>query len=706
MLKGPRPTRGDGAPVTNDAEYIKDFVLEGHENLDRIESLLLRLEKDPHSQEMLAEVFRAFHTIKGTSRMFEFRRVEKLSHAAEDLLSRLREGQDVLTTDNINWLLRVIGTLRQRLSAIEKSGVEDAGDDEPVLTNTAAAEPEKTPGTGLTENTLRVNVTLLDRLMAEVGELVLTRNRVLQWSTGRGDSEIALRSQQLNAITTEIQRQVMQMRLQPIGHAWNKAPRLVRDLCAHLGKRARLTLEGADTELDKSILEGIRDPLTHLIRNAVDHGIETPAQRGRLGKAPEGTVALRAEHESGWVLLEIADDGAGIDPARLRERAVKKGVLTADEAGRLGDRETVGLIFRSGFSTTESVTEVSGRGIGLDVVKENIEKLGGAIDVLTAPGRGTTFQIRIPLTLSIVPTLIVTDGQTDFAIPQAHVVEMVRLGGERAAHIEWMEDAAVFRLRGRLLPLVFLRQALRREPPPAAAAKVNTLVVLRAGARPFGLVVDRAKDTEEIVEKPLGRHFKGLPFYEGATIMGDGRVVPILDVVGLAESAHVISALERSHRMAPTAPPAPPAEKHDALLLVAGADDSRAALPLDRVDRVEEIAAEAIERVGGREMIQYRGELLPLQRLSALLRDRRQRPRFNPTPEPAELLPVVVCHSGNDRRGLVVHRILEMVDVLPEDRRPASRPGVVGTVIARGRITEILDLDRLFAAPDAGSAPA
>lgn len=692
--------------MTNDAEYIKDFVLEGHENLDRIESLLLKLEKDPRSQEMLAEVFRAFHTIKGTSRMFEFRRVEKLSHAAEDLLSRLRDGPEVLNSDNVNWLLRVVGTLRQRLSAIEKSGAEDAGDDESDLTNTPAAEPGKSSGPGLTENTLRVPVTLLDRLMTEVGELVLTRNRVLQWSSGHSDSEITLRSQQLNTITTEIQRQVMQMRLQPIGHAWNKAPRLVRDLCTHLGKRARLTMEGADTELDKSILEGIRDPLTHLIRNAVDHGIETPAQRGRLGKSAEGTVALRAEHESGWVLMEIADDGAGIDPARLRERAVKKSLLTVDEAGRLGDRDAIGLIFRSGFSTTENVTEVSGRGIGLDVVKENIEKLGGAIDVLSVPGRGTTFQIRIPLTLSIVPTLIVTDGTTDFAIPQTHVVEMVRLGGERAAHIEWMEDAAVFRLRGRLLPLVFLRQALRREPPPTAATEVKTLVVLRAGARPFGLVVDRAKDTEEIVEKPLGRHFKGLPFYEGATIMGDGRVVPILDVVGLAESAHVISALERSHRMAPAAAPATPAEKRNTLLLVAGADDSRAALPLDRVDRVEEIAADAIERVGDREMIQYRGELLPLQRLSALLRDRRQRPRFSPTPEPAELLPVVVCHSGNDRRGLVVHRILEMVDVLPEDRRPASRPGVVETVIARGRITEILDLDRLFAAPDGGSAPA
>lgn len=682
--------------MTNDAEYIKEFVLEGHENLDRIEALLLHLERDPRSPETLADVFRAFHTIKGTSRMFDFRHVEKLSHAAEDLLSRLRDGQTVLSTDNVTWLLRVVGTLRQRLAGIEKTGAEEPGEDDPVLQNapTLPADPGPTPG--IAESTLRVNVTVLDRLMAEVGELVLTRNRVLQWSAGRGDPEIALRSQQLNGITTEIQRQVMQMRLQPIGQAWNKVPRLVRDLCTHLGKRARVVMEGAETELDKSILEAIRDPLTHLVRNALDHGVEPPDLRARLGKPAEGTVSLRAEHESGWVLLEITDDGAGIDPARLRERALQKGLLSAEEAGRLEDRDAVALVFRSGFSTAEKVTEVSGRGIGLDVVKENVEKVGGAIEILSAPGRGTTFQIRIPLTLSIVPTLIVSDGQTDFAIPQTHVIELVRLGGDRAAHIEWMEDAAVFRLRGRLLPLVFLRQALRREPPPRSASTAQTLVVLRAGARPFGLVVHRAKDTEEIVEKPLGRHFKGLPFYEGASILGDGRVVPILDVMGLAESAHVISALERTHRLAPAAAPAPPAEKREVLLLVAGVDDSRAAIPLDRVDRVEEISTAAIERVGGREMIQYRGELLPLHRLSNLLKERRVRPRSTPASEPMEALPVVVCRDARNRRGLVVHRILEMVDTAPGDRRPGSRHGVAGTIIARGRITEILDLDVLF----------
>ncbi len=690
--------------MTNDADYIKEFVLEGHEILDRIETLLLRLEKDPRSPDTLADVFRAFHTIKGTSRMFDFRRVERLSHAAEDLLSRLRDGQDTLTTDNVNWLLRVVGTLRRLLSGIEKNGAEEPGDDELLFPNTPTAPVDPGPTPGATEGTLRVNVTLLDRLMAEVGELVLTRNRVLQWSSGRGDPEIALRSQQLNTITTEIQRQVMQMRLQPIGQAWNKAPRLVRDLCAHLGKKARLVMEGAETELDKSILEAIRDPLTHLVRNALDHGIESPDQRARLGKPPEGNVALRAEHESGWVLLEIADDGAGIDPARLRERAVKKGLLSAEAAGRLGDRETVALIFNSGFSTAEKVTEVSGRGIGLDVVKENIERVGGAIEVISVPGHGTTFQIRIPLTLSIVPTLIVTDGPTDFAIPQTHVVELVRLGGERAAHIEWMEDAAVFRLRGRLLPLVFLRQALRREPPPSSAVAVQTLIVLRAGARPFGLVVDRAKDTEEIVEKPLGRHFKGLPFYEGASILGDGRVVPILDVMGLAESAHVISAIDRTRRLAPPPAPAPAAEKRESLLIVAGADDSRAAIPLERVDRVEEIAVTAIERVGGREMIQYRGELLPLHRLSALLQERRGRPRSGPASESPELLPVVVCRDARTRRGLVVQRILEMWDASPAERKPGTRRGVAGTVIARGRITEILDLDGLFETPSGGTA--
>ena len=379
----------------------------------------------------------------------------------------------------------------------------------------------------LSDSNIRVDVSLLDKLMNLVGELVLARNQILQFSSTQQDTSFLNTSQRLNLITTELQEGVMKTRMQPIGNIWSKFPRVVRDLAASCGKQVNIEMEGKETELDKTIIESIKDPLTHLVRNAVDHGIETPEKRQASGKSPEGHLFLRAFHEGGQVNIEISDDGAGIDLERVKQKSVEKGLVAPDQASRLSDRELLNLLFLPGFSTADKVTTVSGRGVGLDVVKTNIEKIGGTVDIQNRFGQGTTLKIKIPLTLAIIPALIVTSAGDRYAIPQVSLLELVRLEGEQARKgIEMIHGAAVYRLRGKLLPLVNLNHELRVEESgngSEQAAAVN-IVVLQADDRQFGLVVDEINDTEEIVVKPLGKQLKGISTFAGATIMGDGQV--------------------------------------------------------------------------------------------------------------------------------------------------------------------------------------
>ena len=377
--------------------------------------------------------------------------------------------------------------------------------------------------------------------MTLVGELVLARNQIVQYSGTLEDPAFLGTAQRLNLLTTELQAGVMKTRMQPIGTIWSKLPRIVRDMAVACGKKVRIDMDGQETELDKTIIEAIRDPLIHMVRNAVDHGIEPPDRRAALGKPAEGRLRLHAFHEGGKVIIEIADDGAGIDGGRVREKAVRVGLIAAEQAARLSDRELVGLVFLPGFSTTERVTHFSGRGVGMDVVRTNVEKIGGTVDLESHPGRGTTVKMKIPLTLAIIPALTVTTGGDRYAIPQVNLLELVRLEGERADRgIERIGDAPVYRLRGDLLPLVYLDRELQVETARPAGGDVY-IVVLQADDRQFGLVVDDIHDTEEIVVKPLQKQLKGIPVLSGATIMGDGRVALILDVLGLAQRANVVS---------------------------------------------------------------------------------------------------------------------------------------------------------------------
>ncbi|MGD9701942.1 MAG: chemotaxis protein CheW [Acidimicrobiia bacterium] len=550
---------------------------------------------------------------------------------------------------------------------------------ETVVEVLKAQQEERVPG----GETIRVDVGLLDDLMNLVGELVLARNQILQFTQDQRDQAFNATSQRLNLITTELQEGVMKTRMQPIEHVWSKFPRVVRDLTNGCGKRARLEMEGKHTELDKTLLEAIKDPLTHLVRNAIDHGLETPEARLARGKSPEGVVRLRAYHEGGQVILEISDDGAGIDPAIIRRKAVQKGVLTHEEAAARSDREILAVIFRPGFSTAEQVSSISGRGVGMDVVKTNIESIGGSVDVQSVVGVGTTFKVKIPLTLAIIPALIVMAGNDRYAIPQVSLLELVHaVAREDGTLIEEVHGAPVYRLRGRLLPLVFLSEVYgRKADRPHDAVSI---VVLQADDREFGLVVDEINDTAEIVVKPLGRLLKNAPGFAGATIMGDGRVALILDVMGLAQHVQVGRTTRAGASQSDDGVHGQTAGSGEALVLV-GIGDRRFAVPLAMVARLEELPASSVRDAGDRQVVHYRDELLPLVRLAHRL-------GVQSSADDDGSLQVIVCGSEQRGIGLVVDAIYDIVEerITVSDRTSAF--GVLGTAVIQGVVTDVLDL--------------
>ncbi|MBI1309839.1 histidine kinase [bacterium] len=555
--------------------------------------------------------------------------------------------------------------------------------------NPDSANASGAAATAIADSTVRIDVGLLDRLMNLVGELVLARNQILQFTSVSGDATLAAASQRLNLITTELQEGVMKTRMQPIRNAWSKLPRVVRDLSTACGKQVKVEMEGADTELDKTILEAIKDPLTHIVRNSVDHGIESPDVRVANGKPAEGTLLLRAFHEGGQVNIEIIDDGGGINIDRVRDKAVEKGLITTEQAATLSDREATNLILLPGFSTAQKVTNVSGRGVGMDVVKTNIERISGTLEIQSVPGGGTTLRIRIPLTLAIVPALIIQTQGDQYAIPQVSLRELVRLDGSRAKQeIEFIHDAPVYRLRGRLLPLVYLDEQLelrskRRRDEHNAAVNI---VVLQAEDRQFGLIVDSVMDTQEIVVKPLGQHLKGTSAYAGATIMGDGSVALILDVLGLAQKSSILS--EGHHDQAVRADGNRTARdsvaESQSLLVVDPGDGARVALRLSTVARLEEFRASDIERTGHSDVVQYRGQIMPLIQMAAAGFDAA-------CGEDDQRMPVVVFTSGRHSVGIVVGRIIDIVQHTLTETDDTALPG---RHVIQGRVTELIDLEQ------------
>ncbi len=545
--------------------------------------------------------------------------------------------------------------------------------------------------TEVVDTTLRVDIGLLDTLMNLVGELVLARNQILQFTKTQRDGDFVSTSQRLNLITSELQEGVMRTRMQPISTVWNKLPRIVRDIAHACEKEVNLETQGKETELDKTIIEAIKDPLTHIIRNAVDHGIEKPSERKAKGKPGGGTLLMRAFHEGGQVVIEISDDGGGLNSQRIKAKAVEKGLVPADRADLMTDADIYRLIFLPGFSTAEKVTNLSGRGVGMDVVRSNIERIGGTVDVTSKQGRGTTFTIRIPLTLAIIPALIVTAGPNQYAIPQVNLLELVRLeDSSDGSGLERVAGSDFYRLRGKLLPLVYLRKELSVPPGKLGEHEESALniVVVRADHHQFGLVVDAIHDTEEIVVKPLGRHLKSISAFAGATIMGDGTVSLILDVVGVGRNAG-ITRKEASLKQTKSTEVTEAASDGKKLLVFTLSEKQRAAIPLEQVYRLEEFQSSTIEQTSSGLVIQYRDGILPLI-------DMRQE-LFGERLEMGEIVKAFVYRCGDSLVGFVVNEIVDIVEQDVKIERAAKQVGIVGSAIVQQHVTDIIDLGKLLA---------
>ena len=549
------------------------------------------------------------------------------------------------------------------------------------------------------ETSIRVDVRVLDDLMNLVGELVLSRNQLVQHLAGSTDSRLTSSSQRLDAITGALQESVMRTRMQPISSIWRKLPRFTRDLSLKFGKQVEIQMEGEDTDLDKSVIEAIKGSLLHLVRNAVDHGIEDPDTREANGKPRKGTLRLRAHHEGGTVVIEVHDDGGGLDHDRILTKAVNAGLVTEIDSEDLSRSEIEGFIFHPGFSTASKVTNISGRGVGLDVVRTNVERMGGSVELQSEPGMSTTFRVKIPLTLAIVSVLLVAAGEHRIAIPQAAVVELIRLDGSASdLGIEDLNGVPVFRRRGKLLPLVFLNSELGVQEDGEKLSGGN-IVVLQGDDRQFGLVVDAIEDSQEIVVKPLGRLLSAVPF-AGATILGDGQIALILDVYRLGLKAGVVSEA-RAHSVAAQISAAVKSRKiRTRLVCIHGADDERLAVEFEAVNRLEYILRSSIEQVGNQQVIQYDGEILQLVELQQALPERRKVARNEPDRVEGETVPVVVCTVDGRRIGLIVHRIADIIEEELKARRPGSRKGVRGCAVIQDRITEILDLEAVIRLAD------
>lgn len=872
-------------------DIIREFLIEAHESVDKLDRELLQLEKDPHNAKILNSIFRVIHTIKGTCGFLGFGKLEAITHVGESLLDSLRSEKLEMSDDIATALLELCDATRSILNAIETSRDEgpeaytelaqrlqqlnqrpktdvkqEASAEEPVAkiekkkkntSKKSSSSAENDPDLGtkenstcaisspadlspgpdlddleaifkaaqaeyqsssdtpaetkiieageepatldradlvvgecqidaasmeadgqiapgiersgaavdisdgpikkqldeqqststieggsmkskkpevndsvieqaavvsgdspkekieatsgdeaarseLAESSLRVDVSLLDQLMNLVGELVLARNQILQFTKTQSDASFISTSQHLNLITSELQEGVMKTRMQPIANVWNKFPRVVRDVSRGCGKEVRLEMEGKETDLDKTIIEAIKDPLTHLVRIAVDHGIELPEERKAAGKSAEGCLLLRAFHEGGHVLIEISDDGHGLNPAKLLAKAIEKGIVNKEQASQMSEQEILRLIFKPGFSTAEKVTNISGRGVGMDVVRSNIEKIGGNVDLSSKLGEGTTVKIKIPLTLAIVPALIVTTNEQRFAIPQVSLVELLRVQGEQIKkEIEEISGSKFYRLRGDLLPLVFLDQELKMKGLESSSAdssdQVISIVVVRADERMFGLVVDHVHDTEEIVVKPLSKQLKHIDVFAGATIMGDGRVALILDTLGLARRARIVEEMAERKSLSDSKLETAMETRSDneALLLVQVGQSGRLAIPLKAVNRLEEFSAGDIEMAGDHQVVKYRGGIMTLVDLPLYF--------GQDSVNQAEFRPVIVYSQGDKNFGLVVDRILDIVADQVRVEDSCGKDGIVGSAIIQNQVTDLLDVNALLSATGQGS---
>jgi two-component system, chemotaxis family, sensor kinase CheA len=697
-------------------DLLREFLTETNESLNLVDAELVRFEQEPNNGAILGNIFRLVHTIKGTCGFLALPRLETLTHAAETLMGKFRDGMPV-TAEAVTLILSTIDRIKSILDAVEKSEREPEGGDgdltdqlgrmargeaaapppaavpvelkkpETPEPSEPAEKPEKPAaerseedrGDRLANHSIRVNVDTLDHLMTTVSELVLTRNQLLEIVRRHEDSDFKVPLQRLSNVTAELQEGVMKTRMQPIGNAWQKLPRVVRDLCAELGKDIELAMRGADTELDRQVLDLVKDPLTHLVRNCADHGIEAPAERIALGKPVKGTIRLSAWHEGGHIIIEISDDGRGLDLAGIRAKAIEKGFASEAQLAAKSDAEICNFIFTPGFTTAAKITSISGRGVGMDVVRSNIEQIGGTVDLKSVSGAGTTFTIKIPLTLAIVSALIVEAGGERFAIPQLAVLELVRAGNNGEHRIEHIKDAPVLRLRNKLLPLVRLKEVFRLG---ACDNENGFVVVMQVGSQVFGVVVDGVFHTEEIVIKPMSSKLRHIPVFSGTTILGDGSVIMIIDPNGVAQAlGRAAAAAARAENSELQSREEESDEDTVSLLVFRAGSQQPKAVPLSLVTRLEEIDCRKIEISDGRHLVQYRDQLMPLLRIDAETSLKKEGAQ-----------PILVFSDQGRSMGLVADEIIDIVEERLDIEVSSDRPGLLGYAVIKGATTEIIDV--------------
>ena len=750
-------------------DLLNDFLSETNESLDVLDSEIVRFEQNPNDPELLGNIFRIMHTIKGTCGFLGLPRLESVAHSAENVLGKFRDGDMQVTAEAVSLILESLDCIKGIMEVIENTGsepdadnasliakldklIEDGGNsagasagdaNEEISFDSApsadevvveAAETDSDIDTDVqvmedvtdvveegggieavdeamraqktappanveqkaevapvdhegdkkveVQQTLRVNVDLLENLMIVVSELVLTRNQLLQIMRDDKDSKFAAPLQRLNHVTSELQEGVMKTRMQPIGNAWAKLPRIIRDLSVDLNKKINLVMNGAETELDRQVLELIKDPLTHMVRNSGDHGLETPEERIAAGKNETGQVTLNAFHEGGYILIEIKDDGRGLNTERIKEKILENNLATEAEIAALTDQQVNQFVFKAGFSTAKEVTNVSGRGVGMDVVRTNIEKIGGTIELKSVQGKGSTFTIKIPLTLAIVSALIVESGKEKFAIPQLSVLELVRVSENSEHSVEMINGVPVLRLRNRLLPLVCLASLLGLQEESVDEEQYNDafIVVAKVGSYTFGIIVDRVFDTEEIVVKPVSPVLRDIEIFAGNTILGDGSVIMILDPNGIASKVGETNLEHGSEEKIGESAEIEQAKKVAVLLFKAN-DDSPKAVPLALVSRLEDVEVKDIEHSNDAYMIQYRGKLMPLVPLSGDIKfEEKQR------------VPVLVFTEGNKTMGIVVEEILDIVETDLKIELSSQKLGMMGSAIINEKASDVIDV--------------
>ncbi|BCL36642.1 chemotaxis protein CheW [Nostoc sp. MS1] len=730
-----------GVPEIDDDD-IQAFLVESYENLEQIERDIINLEKVSVNGESLERIYRSLHTLKGNCGFLPFPKLESLAHAGESLLSQLREQRKnsentnlQITPQIINTLLKTVDTIRQILTQIKATKHEGENDYSLLIKSLTqlqetqqiiSASPIQQINEYLETSTttsdsadIRVNVSLLDQMMNLVGELVLTRNQVMRFADKLKDNNFATTCQRLSLITSQLQEGVMKTRLQPISTVWQKFPRIIRDLAIANGKQVEVEMQGGDTELDKSIIEAIKDPLTHLVRNCIDHGIESPSDRIASGKPTTGKIFLKAFYENGKVNLEIGDDGHGLTPAQLKARAQQQGLITVAQVAQMSDTEAINLIFLPGFSTTEQVTNLSGRGVGMDIVKNNIDKVNGTIEVDSQPGKGTTFKLKIPLTLTILPALIATSGNERYTIPQTSLQELVRLEPEQTINsIEVFYDVPVYHLRGNLIPLINLNQLLQfnsqqstvnsqqltvnsqnsklstqHSPLPTPHSPLN-LIIIQADNYQFGLVVDTIEDIQDIVVKPLGKQLKSLSIFAGATILGDGTVALVIDVVNLAKLAGVAAKYKQILSSLPDAHTPQETQERQMILLFTGPQGAPMGIPITYTYRLEKIPVAAVEKVGNQQVMRSYGNILPLIDLKQVFQNDTNQPYLATQTDTLQI--VIVSPNSQLSVALVVEQILDIVEESLTVKGIPSRPGVMFCAVIQGQITEILDVEAVI----------